>query len=39
VVAIAKEMVIDLEEVECLLTYQEEFAIHIKDTGVAKAKT
>jgi hypothetical protein len=38
VVAITKDMVIDLEEVECLATYPKEFAVLIKDAGVAKAK-
>jgi hypothetical protein len=39
VVATTKDMAIDLEEVECLLAYAEEFAVLIEDAGVAKAKT
>jgi hypothetical protein len=38
VVATAKDMAIDLKEVECLLAYPKEFAVLIKDAGVVKAK-
>jgi hypothetical protein len=38
VVATTKDMVIDLEEVQCLAAYPKEFAVLIEDVGVAKSQ-
>jgi hypothetical protein len=39
VVATAKDMAIDLEEVECLTVYPKEFAVLVEGVAVAKANT